>query len=240
MIIKGLLGRLVRNPLLRTGSFSMGFGIIFTVCILGCAVTSKDIVYHSFKYPSPVRQETSSIPETLMVYQFLLDRSVDTYSLVIAESSGNEKFLQLHRWEENPADMMTELVLRDLRSSGLFERTVDQQSNVRYRYALEGNIRTLQGVIKDGKGSAVIVVDVILTDFEARPGAQKTLLKKTYNMNIPSNGTDPDSIIKSLNIGIKDFSDGLRNDLRILLRKSDSPSEIYKSGTRKIAAYFSE
>lgn len=211
--------------------------LIFAVCLLdGCAVTSKDIVYHSFKYPSPVKQETLSIPETLMVYQFLLDRSVDTYSLVITESSGNEKFFQLHRWEENPADMMTELVQRDLHSSGLFERTVDQQSNAKYRYALEGNIRTLQGLIKDGKGSAVIVVDVNLTDFEARPGAQKTLLKKTYNIDVPSNGTDPDSIIKSLNIGIKEFSDRLRTDLRALLQKSDSPSEIYDLGTRRRAA----
>ena len=89
-----------------------------------------------------------------MIYRFLPASSVDIDTLVVSQSPGTEKSALLHRWEDNPADMITELVLRDLDSSGLFEKTVDQLSSARYRYALEGIIRNLQGTVTDGEGES--------------------------------------------------------------------------------------
>ena len=203
------------------------------------------ITYHAFDYPSPAKEATPPIPGTLMVYRFLPASSVDIDSLVISQSSGPEKSALLHRWEENPADMITELVVRDLDSSGLFEKTVDQLSSARYRYALEGTIRNLQGIIADGKGKALIAVDASLTDFEARMGADKNLLKKLYRIEVPSQDATPDSIIKALNLAVKELSDRLRDDIRAALepkapeqekkapRKAPRSKSTASSGSRK-------
>jgi ABC-type uncharacterized transport system auxiliary subunit len=204
------------NPLAAV--FTLGLVVILT----GCALWSREMItYHSFDYPSPVKEAQPPIPGTLMVYRFLPAASVDIDSLVVSQSKGTEKTAPLHRWEDNPADMITELVLRDLDNSGLFERTVDQLSSARYRYALEGIIRNLQGTITNGKGKALIAIEATLIDFEARAGLEKNLLKKIYKIEIPSQDATPDSIIKALNLAVKELSERLRNDIRGVLEPKE-------------------
>jgi ABC-type uncharacterized transport system auxiliary subunit len=185
------------------------------VVLAGCALRSREMItYHAFDYPPPVKETQPPIPGTLMVYRFLPAPSVDIDSLVVSQSLGTEKAALLHRWEDNPADMITELVLRDLDSSGLFEKTVDQLSSARYRYALEGIIRNIQGTVTDGKGKALIAIEATVIDFEARVGLEKNLLKKLYKIEIPSQDATSDSIIKALNLAVKEFSERLRDDIR--------------------------
>lgn len=191
------------------------FTLGLIVVLAGCALWSREMItYHAFDYTSPVKETQLTIPGTLMVYRFLPAPSVNIDSLVVSQSSGTEKIALLHRWEDNPADMITELVLRDLDRSGLFEKSVDQLSSARYRYALEGIIRDLQGIVTDGKGKALIAIEATLIDFEARVGMEKILLKKLYKIEIPSQDATPDSIIKALNLAVKEFSDRLRDDIR--------------------------
>jgi ABC-type uncharacterized transport system auxiliary subunit len=163
-----------------------------------------------------------------MVLRFLPTSSVDIDSLVISQSSKTEKSA-LHHWDENPAAMITELLVRDLDSSGLFEKTVDQLSSARYSYALEGTIRDLQGIIQDGKGKAVIEVEATLTPV----GRDKNLLKKLYKIEVPLPDTTPNSIIKGLDLGVKELSEGLRKDIRAALEPKAPEPE--KKAPRKAA-----
>jgi len=156
-----------------------------------------------------------------MVYRFLPAPSVETHALVISEAGGKDRSILVHRWEENPANMVTELIIRDLDSSGLFDKTVDQLSNARYRYALEGTIRNLQGIVADGKAKALIEAEVTLIDFETPMGATKSVLKKTYRIETPSVDTQPDSIVKALNGAARELSANLRRDIRAAIRGDD-------------------
>jgi ABC-type uncharacterized transport system auxiliary subunit len=184
------------------------------VVLAGCAVRHRELIaYHALEYPAPAKETNSPIPGTLMVYRFLPASSVDIDVLVISQSSGAEK-PTLQHWEDNPAEMITELVVRDFDSSGLFEKTVDQLSTARYRYALEGTIRSFRGSIEDGKGKALLAIEATLTDFEARVGVDKNVLKKLYKIEVPTQSTKPDSIIKGLDLAVKEFSELLRNDIR--------------------------
>jgi ABC-type uncharacterized transport system auxiliary subunit len=197
------------------------------VVLAGCAIRPREtITVHAFDYPAPFKEANPPVPGTLMVYRFLPAPSVDIDSPVITQSSGTEKSPLLFRWEDNPADMITELVVRDLESSGLFEKTVDQLSSARYRYALEGTIRNLQGMIANGQGKALIAVEAALTDFEARAGQDKNLLKKLYKIEVPTPDTKADSIIKGLDLAVKEFSEQLRIDIRAALQpKSPEPEK---------------
>ncbi|HMK36106.1 MAG TPA: ABC-type transport auxiliary lipoprotein family protein [Desulfomonilaceae bacterium] len=196
-------------------AWSFGLGITF-LCA-NCAWHAKAIHYYAFDYPSPPKMPGPQIGETLMVYRFLLDRSVPVDSLAISESTDGRQTLNSYRWEENPADMITDLVLRDFQSSDMFERAVDQLGTVRYRYSVEGTIRTLQGSIRNGKALAVLETDVTVTDFEAPKGAPKTIVKKSYLIEVPSADSKPESIMKGLNSAVKQLSENIRHDVRSAL-----------------------
>jgi ABC-type uncharacterized transport system auxiliary subunit len=190
----------------------------FFVFLAGCAITTRDMVmYHTFNYPSPPRENEPGVPETVMVYNFLLDPTVEMDALAISYSKDGQTSIMKHRWQDNPADMITELVLRDLANAGLFEKAVDQLSTARYRYALEGVIHNLQGMVRNGKSSALIEIEATLVDFDAPPGKDKNLLKKTYRIEIPSTDDKPESMVAALNLGLRDFSAQLRTDIRTAL-----------------------
>ena len=132
----------------------------------GCALkTGKAIIYHTLDYPPPDKEFQTPIPHTLMVYRFLLAPDLRSNSILISRPKGADKSVRLHRWQDNPADIVTDILLRDLQASGLFQKTVDQLSNLRYRYALEGTLRDMHGLIKDGQASALVELEVVFTRF---------------------------------------------------------------------------
>jgi len=169
-------------------------------------------------YPSPLRSVTIPVAEPLMVYRFLMAESEDTRSLVIARDDGGSQVVANQRWEQNPADMITNLLLRDLESSGLFAKAVDQFSSALYRYALEGTIHRLRGVIRDGKALGVVDVTVSLIDFESPIGSEKAVLKKRYKIETPCKDSTADEIFQGLNRGVRDLSARVRRDIRSALQ----------------------
>ena len=186
----------------------------------GCGLKTRDaIIYHTLNYPPPDKEFKTPIPHTLMVYRFLLAPDVESDSILTSQPKGAEKSVRIHRWQENPADIVTDILLRDFEASGLFRKIVDQLSNVRYRYALEGTLRDMHGVIKNGQASAVVELEVVFTDFEAPRAAEKDLLKKTYKVEIPSKDASAESILAAFNTGVKEISALLRADIRTVLEK---------------------
>ncbi|MDQ7783476.1 MAG: ABC-type transport auxiliary lipoprotein family protein [Desulfomonilaceae bacterium] len=192
----------------------------FVSAAAGCAIWTGSVVrYHVIDYPTPQKPAESSIPDKLMVYRFLLTDAVDVYHLVVTSADDKERTITLQRWEFDPSDMVTELIQRDLDASGLFEKTVDQWSSARYRYALEGTIKKLEGVVKDGKAAAVLHVDVTLKDFESPIGARKSIMAKDYVIEEPSVDPKPVSIVRAVNLAVRKLSEQIRNDIAATLTK---------------------
>lgn len=198
--------------------------LLLALWLPGCAVSTKDAIsYHTFEYPTPSKEARDPIPETLMVYQFLLDSSVDNYALVITQTKGSEQSARRQRWQDNPADMITNLILRDFGGSGLFARTVDMQSRMPYRYAIEGTVRSLRGIETDGKAMAGVELEVVLIDFEAPMGMDKTVLKQVYKAEVPAAEGSPEAIVAALARGINEISQRIRNDIRAAIERRHQP-----------------
>ncbi|MGO8880454.1 MAG: ABC-type transport auxiliary lipoprotein family protein [Desulfomonilaceae bacterium] len=187
----------------------------FIVPFYGCALWSKDaVVFHAINYPAPKPTNESTIPETIMVYRFLMDSSVDTHYLLISDQDSKTKVVSGHAWAQDPSAMLTALAIRDLESSGAFQKAVDQTSNVPYKYALEGAIKKFEGVVNKAKGSGLIEVEVKLIDFEPKSVGKNQLMKKDYVIEIRSVDTSPESLVKALKQGVNELSEKMRNDVR--------------------------
>ena len=199
------------------GVFFAGIAMLFQ----GCGLTARDaITYHTFHYPAPSRGVPSPAPGTLMIYRFLLNPSVETGFLVVARPKGKARPLTYQRWAHNPADMITDLVQRDIADAGLFSKTVGQSSNDRYRYALEGTVQELGGKVSQGKTYAVVHLHATLTDFGVPLGIDKTLMEREYRIAKPCKDSSPGGIIDGLNRAVKELSMRLRSDIRAALKAS--------------------
>jgi len=185
-----------------------------------CFWKTQAIRYQTIDYPKPQKVVDTPIPETLMVYHFLIGSSVDLYHLVIEQANGKEPTTG-QRWEENPSDMISELIQRDVEASGLFAKTVDQWSTARYRYALEGKLIKLGGAISEGKAEAVLEAEATLLDFEAPIGAKRKIMSKTYTIRVPSVDTTPSSIGRAMNLAVRRLSESIQHDIRKSLENTE-------------------
>ncbi len=185
-----------------------------------CASQSSEMMRpFTLDYPPPTRVTASPVPQTLMVYQFLVGPFVNPEYLTVSGADSRQNAQAVQRWQENPADMLTNLTLRDLASSGLFFRTVDQFSTLPYRYALEGTVRTIEGKIRDKKAMAILRVEVSLLDFEVPWAVDKTIFTKAYQVEIPGRDSSAEAIEAALNRAAAEYSRRLRRDLRALMEK---------------------
>ncbi|MGC8660368.1 MAG: ABC-type transport auxiliary lipoprotein family protein [Desulfomonilaceae bacterium] len=200
----------------RAGWDLLVIGIsLVTVMSCGCGLWNRDaIVFHAINYPIPGKTSELIIPETIMVYRFLMDPAVDTHNLIISDQYSKTKNISNYAWPRDPSTMLTELVTRDLETSGLFQKAVDQTSNVPYRYALEGTIKKFQGVVNGSKGSGLIEMEISLIDFEPRIAGKNKLMKKDYVLEVRSEDTSAKSLVQALDKGTRDLSQQLRNDIR--------------------------
>lgn len=191
------------------------FGALtFVFGMAACGLTAKSaITYHNLDYPSPTVEYSHPSPDTLMVYKFLSSASVDTFFMVISEEKTRESVVSQHRWQENPVDMITELVLRDIETSRLFERAVDQWSSMPYRYALEGTVQTLRGEVRGKEAFARVEADVSFIDFEASRLGKKIIFKKSYTIMEPSLSNAPSKIAEAMNTAVKKLSKSIRDDV---------------------------
>lgn len=185
-----------------------------------CFWKTQAIRYQAIDYPKPEKVVDTPIPETLMVYHFLIGSSVDLYHLVIEQANGKDSTAG-QRWEENPSDMISELIQRDVEASGLFAKTVDQWSTARYRYALEGKLIKLGGVVSKGKAEAVLEAEATLLDFEAPIGSKRKIMSKTYTITVPSVDTNPTSIGRAMNLAVRRLSESIQHDIRKSLENTE-------------------
>ena len=83
--------------------------------ISGCALWNTDaVVFHAINYPAPKANREHRIPETIMVYRLLMDSKVDSHYLAISNLKGKARSVSGYAWVQDPSEMLTELVTRDL------------------------------------------------------------------------------------------------------------------------------
>ena len=195
--------------------------VMAVLLMMGCAATIRDsVTYHQFQYSIPPEPKRFTVPDTVMVYRFLLDPNIDMKYLTVTESDGQTRRITTHRWRRSPADMITDLLQRDLQGYGLFRKAVDQFSPLPYRYALEGKVNTLGGKVEGKKTVAEIEAQAVLIDFEAPPGENRNILRKTYKAQAPCKSSDPDQIVKGLTLAARKLSGLLRKDIQEAVRVS--------------------
>jgi uncharacterized lipoprotein YmbA len=203
-------------------SLAWVWSIVALVLVVGCAFTHREAVKRYWlDYPAPTSLSAHPVPETLMVYRFLLAPNVDANSVALAGSREAERAVSLHPWARNPADMITDLIERDLASSGLFRRTVGQTSSLPYRYALEGTIHSLRGVRVRGTSKALVDVEVLLLDFGVRVGGEKHIMERRYRIEAPCKDSTPEAMVQGLNDALSEMSLRLRKDIRSSLQKTE-------------------
>ncbi len=146
-----------RKPSFRTRFFMICLALgLWAVALLlgGCAAGAKTsaaaVRQYALEYPSPAFGNLERVPGSIRVEPLSIARTFSTASMVYRSRPfvyGDDAY---NRWKIKPSVMISDLLLRDMKSAGLFGGVFSNSDSESGDYALGGVIEEL--IRTGGKG----------------------------------------------------------------------------------------
>lgn len=131
------------------------------------------------EYPPPALQKTP-VPDSLRVELFAAPQYLRSTNMLYQPRPYEIKAYAYHRWQVEPAAMVTDLLVRDLRESGLFQGIFSYSQGGTARYRVEGAVQEFAEVDDPGGWLAVVAVSVTLLDLTQAELSRRVILSRNY------------------------------------------------------------
>ncbi|GAC1447120.1 MAG: hypothetical protein PVSMB11_08360 [Desulfuromonadaceae bacterium] len=168
---------------------------------------------YAFDYTPAEQLGFVMLPETITVERFSAAQLYNSTAMVYQEKPSERNQYLYHRWRVNPADLVSDYLLRDLRSANLFQGVFNYRSNVSSRYLLAGDVEEFQENIDKDDHRAIVSLNVTLLD-SARPGLpDRILFQKNYRIAEPIDEKSPAGVAKGMSRAVAKVSRLLLSDI---------------------------
>src|SRR5712664_3607436 len=192
---------LERAPMRRDGlGLGVARGALITAFALliglssGCGA-ARPSKYYQLTVPAdadPI-ERADEVPVTLLLGQLVTSHLYREDRIVYGNGAGRLGTYEYQRWAEPPTEMIQEVLLRELRSSGRYRAVHYRRSNMKGDFALRGNLYDFKEV-DGGQMSARVTLELEMRDL--KNGA--TVWTHYYTHDEPSSGKDVPSVVAAL------------------------------------------
>lgn len=201
---------------------NIGSFVLFLTCaviLTGCFGKTKPayvMEQYTLDHTSPkaVRVERT-VDDLLTVERFAVAPQFNSTSMMIRTGQCRLETYDYSRWYVNPADMITDFVLRDITRTGLFKGTYSSYDTELARYVLEGYIDEF-GETTDGKALASIRVTLLDTSLQNPVG--QIIFQKQYVQSAPIGDRSANGLAAGLSQAMQELSARLITDIGLALQ----------------------
>jgi ABC-type uncharacterized transport system auxiliary subunit len=175
----------------------------------GCGAARPSKYYHlTIPSEQAASQSADPVPATLLLGPLLASHLYREDRLVYSMGGEQMGTYEYQRWAEPPTEMIEEVLLRSLRTSGHYKAVYMHRSDANGDFALRGRLYDFKEV-SGGPIVARVTFDMELRDLKS--GA--TVWTHFYTHDEPAGGKDVPSIVAALDrnvhAGVKEVLTGL-------------------------------
>ena len=200
------------RQLIRTLATAAAFAFLLSGCF-GGGQPGRITEQYAFDYMPAVQHGFATLPETITVERFSAAQLYNSTAMVYQEKPSQRNQYLYHRWRVNPADLVSDYLLRDLHSANLFQGVFNHRSNEASRYLLEGDVEEFQEYIDKDIHRAIVSLNVTLID-TAKPGLPGRILsQKNYWIAEPIDEKSPAGLAKGMSRAVAMVSKLLLSDI---------------------------
>ncbi len=174
-------------------------------------------------YPSPRFEGLSSINEEIKVNQFVAAKEFRDATMVYSPSPLKRDAYSSAWWTVSPGDIITDFLLRDLRSSGLFRAVFSFRDDSDTRFSLNGGVDEFLEVDGNEGPKAVLALNVTLLDLSQKDKAKRVVFQKTYRETESMGIKSPQALARGMSIATEKVSRELQKDIYDAIKKLDKP-----------------
>ena len=207
-----LMGR-ERRPFEKGACIVAGMALCLSFLAVGCgSVVQKHQISDEFTlaYDPPLAPgRYEPLPVAIKVARFTVASPYDASSIIRRDRSLKEHPFSSFQWRENPADMVTRLLSRDLKRSGMFRSILPPGDGASFSHLLRGSVDEFFVWDTEKSWQAVIFLNIVL---EEREG-EGNRFQRTYSTSKLCNTKQPASLAESMSIAMGKLSKKIMEDI---------------------------
>ena len=188
-------------------------GFLLSGC-MGGTQTVRQIERYTLEYPIPRFENLAVIDSVLRVERFSAVSEFCSNTMVYRPKQYVRDIYNYQRWNIQPADLVTEFILRDIHNAGVFESVLSYEEGGDARFVLEGRVEEFMEIDEGVKSQASLVVYVKVSDLSGKPGKKTIILEKTYKVLEPfSKDRQPHELARAMSAAVEKLSRELLPDI---------------------------
>jgi ABC-type uncharacterized transport system auxiliary subunit len=172
--------------------------IFSLICLAGCAASRPMKYYVLDPGPVPSPQGAPTYPVTLLVGRVTASHLFRDDRLVYGSGPVQLGVYSYDRWAEPPADMLQDLLVSNLRSTGQYRAVSPLGSNVRGDYIVRGHLWDISEVDKPDL-MARFSLEVELFD----PNTRTTVWSHRYEHDEPAQGKTVNDVVQAMDKNVR-------------------------------------
>jgi ABC-type uncharacterized transport system auxiliary subunit len=175
----------------------------------GCGA-ARPSNYYQLTVPSDAGavEKAGAVPVTLLLGQLMTSHLYREDRIVYGNGAERLGTYEYQRWAEPPTEMIQEVLLRELRSSGRYRAVHYRRSNMQGDFAIRGRLYDFKEV-DGGQMSARVTLELEMRDLKS--GA--TVWTHYYAHDEPASGKDVPALVtaldKNVQRGVKEVVESL-------------------------------
>ena len=165
----------------------------------GCGAT-RPSKYYQLTVPTdpPAVEKADAVPVSLLLGGLMTSHLYREDRIVYGNGSEQLGTYEYQRWAEPPAEMIQEILLRELRASGRYRAVHYRRSNMQGDFALRGHLYDFKEVTGP-QMSARVTLDLEMRDLKS--GA--TVWTHYYTFDEPASGKDVPAVVVALDKNVQ-------------------------------------
>ena len=193
--------------------FVFSGALALSACVGRTPNPNADIQYYTLETTSPLLKDLSPLPVAIRVEKFDVSALYDTDRLIYRESAFKRNAYNYHRWRVNPGAMVTDILVRDMVVSELFDSIRISGSRFAADYVLEGTVEQFLELDQEENWQAALTLIVALIK-EATPDRNAVpAFQRRYEAVETCRNENPKAVVEALSRAMAAVSEQIIRDI---------------------------
>ena len=190
--------------------------IALSLIITGCAGSGKpqyNVENYLLSYPAPSWDKLDALAVSVKLDRFSIAAAYNSTNMIFRSDTYILDSFNYSRWAINPADMIADSLLRDMRASGLFRAIFSRHETDDGRFLISGGIEEFYLRMDKSNKTAVISIAISLKDNREKETGKRIMFQKKYVREEPLQESSPRGYCQAASQAMRVISEQITNDI---------------------------
>ncbi len=162
--------------------------------IAGCATSGKpqyNVENYLLNYPAPSWNNSEKLATSVKFNRFSIAAAYNSTNMIFRNDAYSLDSFNYSRWAVNPADMIGDSLLGDMRASGLFLAVFSRYETDEGRFIISGGIEEFYLRMDKSNKTALISISISLQDSREKETGKRMMFQKKYVREEPLQDPSP-------------------------------------------------